>query len=262
MKKIVGSVLMLIFLANCKTSNSEWTSLIVDNSLEGWHIFQDDGSKKGWIVEDNILIFNGVSDMESGEGDASLLSDKVYENFEIQFDWKVVAGGNSGFMWGVNEDEKYKYPYQTGQEIQILDPRIYDDPTIVLGGEIEEKGATEDLEEYKHYVGALYDLFPPSQTDIAKPADQWNTYHIKIDYKSNRGEVILNDVLINSFPLKGPEWDAMYQESKFNKSEAEDSEYLGDARWYDFAKFSKGHICFQDHPGMVSFRNIRIKELD
>ena len=260
MYKKLLAIFIVIVLVNCNTTNSEWKSLIVNNSLEGWHIFQDDGSKKGWIVEDNILIFNGVSDMESGEGDASLLSDKIYENFEIQFDWKIMPGGNSGFMWGVNEDEKYKYPYQTGQEIQILDHATYKDPKTVLGGEIELKNVMEDLGANKHNVGALYDLSAPTTTDVAKPANQWNSYHIKIDYKSNRGEVILNNVLINSFPLKGPEWDAMYQKSKFSKSE--DSEYLGDARWYDFGKFSKGSICFQDHPGKVSFRNIRIKELN
>jgi len=260
MKKYFLTLSIIIVLVSCNTNNSEWNSLIVDNSLDGWHIFQDDGSKKGWIVENNILIFNGVSDMESGEGDASLISDKIYENFEIKFDWKIMPGGNSGFMWGVNEDEKYKYPYQTGQEIQILDHAIYKDPKTVLGGEIELKNVMEDLDANKHNLGALYDLSAPSTTDVAKPADQWNSYHIKIDYKSNRGEVILNTILINSFPLKGPEWDAMYQKSKFSKSE--DFEYLGDARWHDFAKFSKGHISFQDHPGKVSFRNIRIKELN
>ena len=260
MKIKILPVFLAIAFANCGSSDSEWKSLIVDNSLEGWHIFQDDGSKKGWIVQDNILIFNGVSDMETGEGDASLLSDKVYENFEIQFDWKVSPGGNSGFMWGVNEDEKYKYPYQTGQEVQILDPAIYDDPESALGGEIEIQNALEDLEARKHFVGALYDLSAPTNIEAVKPAEEWNTYHIKIDYRSNLGEVILNDVLINSFPLKGPKWEAMFQESKFSKSE--DYEYLGDARWYDFAKFSKGYICFQDHPGRVLFRNIKIKELD
>jgi len=260
MRKIYLPLLLVIILTNCKRTNSEWKSLIVDNSLDGWHIFQDVESTKGWIVENNTLIFNGVSDMESGEGDASLLSDKVYGNFEIKFDWKIISGGNSGFMWGVNEDEKYNYPYQTGQEIQILDPAIYDDPKIALGGDIEVNNAIEDLEARKHFVGALYDLSAPTELNVVKSANQWNSYHIKIDYKANRGEVILNDVLINSFPLQGPEWDAMLQKSKFSRSE--DYEYLGDARWYDFGKFSTGHICFQDHPGEVSFRNIMIKELD
>jgi len=260
MKKVISTLLIALTFAGCSTSKSEWKDLIVDDSLDGWHIFQNDDSTKGWIVEDNIIIFNGVSDMESGEGDASLLSDKVYENFEIKFDWKIIPGGNSGFMWGVKEDKRFNYPYQTGQEIQILDPAIYDDPKIALGGEIEVMNAIEDLEAHKHFVGALYDLSAPTRTDVVKPANQWNSYHIKIDYKANRGEVILNDVLINSFPLKGPEWDAMLQKSKFSRSE--DYEYLGEARWYEFGKFSKGRICFQDHPGKVSFRNIRIKELD
>ena len=259
MKNTVLLFVLVSILTNCTPKEAEWQSLLVDDTLDGWHIFQDDGSKKGWVVVDNTLIFNGVSDMETGEGDASLLSDKEYENFEIQFDWKVIAGANSGFMWGVREDRKYKFPYQTGMEIQILDPDVYKAPTSVLGGEIELNNILEDKDN-KHFVGAVYDLSPPTKLDAAKPADQWNSYHITIDYKANRGEVLLNDVLINSFPLQGPEWKAMVQQSKF--VEHEENEYLGDARWYDFGKFSKGHICFQDHPGKVSFRNIRIKELD
>jgi hypothetical protein len=259
-KTLLPNLLLIVVLTNCTSTNSGWKVLLVDDSLEGWHIFQDNGAKTGWIVEDQTLIFNGLSDMESGEGDASLLSDKVYMNFEIKFDWKIIPGGNSGFMWGVQEDEKYNYPYQTGPEIQILDPAIYDDPNIALGGEIEVNNAREDLEARKHFVGALYDLSAPAKTNVARPSEQWNSYHILIDYNANRGEVILNDVLINSFPLQGPEWDAMVLTSKFSRPE--DAEYLGDARWYDYGKFSKGHICFQDHPGKVSFRNIMIRELD
>jgi len=260
MQKRISLMFMVAIFASCNSTNSEWKSLIVDNSLDGWHIFQGDGIKKGWIVEDNILTFNGISDMESGVGDASLLSNKLYRSFEIQFDWKVEPGGNSGFIWGVNEDEKYKYPYQTGQEIQILDAGIYDDPNSVLGGEIELNNVMEDLEARKHFVGALYDLSAPTETNVSRPANEWNSYHIKIDYNANVGEVIFNDVLVNTFPLKGPEWDVMLKNSKFSKSE--DYQYLGDARWRDFGLFSVGHICFQDHPGKASFRNIRIKELD
>lgn len=262
MGKVVLPLLIVLLFANCETTHSEWKSLIVDNSLDGWHTFQNAEATKGWIVEDNTLIFNGISDMESGEGDASLLSDKEYGNFEIKFDWKIIPGGNSGFMWGISEDAKYNYPYQTGPEIQILDPAIYDNPSIALGGDMEINNAREDLEAHKHFVGALYDLSAPGKLNMARPAKEWNSYHIKIDYKANRGEVILNDVLINSFPLQGPEWDAMLKTSKFSKSESVESEYLGDARWYDFGKYSRGHICFQDHPGEVSFRNIMIRELD
>jgi len=261
MKNILIAILPILFLAGCGEKEAEWEDLITNNSLEGWHTFKSEGVAKGWIVEDNnVLVFDGVSDMESGEGDASLMSDKIYENFEIKFDWKIIKGGNSGFLWGVQEDEKYNYPYQTGQEVQILDHAIYNDTTIILGGPIEVKNVLEDLDARKHYLGSLYDLSAPTVLDAAKPAGEWNSYHIKIDYKANRGEVILNGISINTFPLKGPEWEALVAQSKFSKNY--EATYLGDARWYGFGKSSKGSICFQDHPGKVSFRNIKIKELE
>ena len=66
--------------------------------------------------------------------------------------------------------------------------------------------------------------------------------------------------LINTFELRGDQWNVLYNQSKFSKSD--DYPYLGDKRWYDFAKFSEGNICFQDHPGKSYFKNIKIRELE
>ena len=73
------------------------------------------------------------------------------------------------------------------------------------------------------------------------------------------GSVKLNGIIINEFPLKGPEWNSALSKSKFNNSN--EYPYLGDKRWYDFGKFSEGFICFQDHPGKAYFKNIKIREL-
>ena len=143
MKTTILSLLVLLAFVNCNKNNNKWQALLVNDSLEGWHIFQDNGNKKGWVVEDSVLIFNGISDMESGEGDASLLSDAQFiKVLKFSLIGKLHPGGNSGFMWGVQEDGKYKYPYQTGPEIQILDPAIYDDPASALGGEVEIENAS------------------------------------------------------------------------------------------------------------------------
>ena len=257
MKKLL--LISLIFFG-CSSKDKKWNDLIINDSLDGWHIFQDDGTKKGWRVQDNILIFDALSSLESGGKDASLLSDKMYSSFEIIFDWKIEKGGNSGFMWGVREDSAYKFPYQTGQEIQIIDIAAYDVPEEILGGEIEFNNILIDLVARKHYLGAVYDLYSPTITNPPNPAGKWNTYHIRIDQKNNKGFVKLNDSLINEFELRGEQWDLLYKESKFSKSD--DYPYLGDKRWYDFGKFSEGHICFQDHPGKSYFRNIKIRELE
>jgi len=259
MKTFYHLLLILATICACKEVNMEWEDLIINNSLDGWHIYQDDGTKKGWKVDNEILIFDSLSGLESGEPDASLLSNKKYLNFEIKFDWKIEKGGNSGFMWGVNEDKKYKYPYQTGPEIQILDPYVYENYKSVLGGEIEENNILTDIEERKHFIGSLYDLSAPSSEMVVYPSNKWNSYHIIINYDKNIGKVFLNERLINSFSLKGEKWESMVRKSKFSKSD--DYPYLGDSRWYDFGKFHKGKICFQDHPGEVSFKNVRIKEI-
>ena len=116
-----------------------------------------------------------------------------------------------------------------------------------------------DLQERKHYLVAVYDLFSPKSEFDVNPAGSWNHYLIKIDQKNNQGSLKLNGILINEFTLRGEVWESYFEKSKFSKSE--EYEYLGEKRWYDFAKFTKGFICFQDHPGKAYFRNILIREL-
>ena len=209
---------------------NEWDLLSSEDSFEGWHIYQNqDGLKSGWSVKDGIFTFDQKN--SKGEGNKSLLTDKVYLNFEIKFEWKLSPNSNSGFIWGVSEDSKYEHPHVTGPEIQIIDPDTYGD----------------DPKHQIHNVGALYDMIPPNQI-AAKPAGEWNKYHIIINHEKNEGVVILNEKEINRFPLSGPKWDAMVKDSKF-------SDMPG------FGKYKQGHISFQDHPGVVSYQKIKIKRL-
>ena len=256
-------VILLIFISivSCNKSKSDWENLIIDNSLKGWHIFQNDGTKSGWSVEDNIFIFDAkFSEENMLISDASLLSDKKYLNFEIKFDWKIEKGGNSGFMWSVDEDLKYKFPYQTGPEIQIIDTETYLSPESIKGDEIEINNILNDIGKNKNFLWAVYGISPPTKLNISNPAGEWNSYHIKIDHRNNKGIVKLNNILINEFPLSGKTWDSLVNQSKFSRSE--DYEYLGDERWFGFSKNKLGHICLQDHPGKAFYKNIFIKELN
>ena len=115
------------------------------------------------------------------------------------------------------------------------------------------------IDKKKHFLGSVYDLFSPVINFSYNPVGEWNNYFIRIDQENNLGSVKLNGIIINEFPLKGPEWNSALSKSKFNNSN--EYPYLGDKRWYDFGKFSKGFICFQDHPGKAYFKNIKIREL-
>ena len=215
-----------------KSENANWVPLIQQNTMDGWHYYQDDGKKSGWDINDGVLTF--TSKNAKGEGDKSLVSDKEYTNFKIHIEWKVSPGSNSGFFWGVKEDMKYEFPFVTGPEIQILDPENSDGPLT--------------------QAGALYGMIAPSQW-VTKPANQWNSYDITIDHRINKGEVVHNGVKIVEFPLSGEEWDKMVAPTKFNNCDYEPWQNC------DFGKFKTGKISIQDHPGVISFRNIKILEL-
>ena len=213
-----------------QSQSQGWENLSNQDSFEGWHIYQNEsGTKSGWTVEEGIFTFD--ENNAEGEGNKSLLTDSVYSSFEIEFEWKLSPNSNSGFMWGVSEDMKYEHPHVTGPEIQIIDAEVYGD----------------DPKHQVHNVGALYDMIPPNSI-AAKKAGSWNKYHIKVDHKKNEALIILNEVEINRFPLSGEEWDDMVKKSKFSNMSG-------------FAKYKEGHICLQDHPGLISYKNIKIKRL-
>ena len=48
-------IIFLLFYSCNLNYDSKWEYYFINNSLEGWHIFQDDGEKSGWEVKDNIL---------------------------------------------------------------------------------------------------------------------------------------------------------------------------------------------------------------
>ena len=213
-----------------KKVDQPWVSLSPLNSLDGWHMYQDKtGQKIGWSVNDGVFTYN--SDIAKGKGNKSLISDETYTSFEIKFEWKLSPNSNSGFMWGVYEGDEFDAPYLTGPEIQIIDADIYGD----------------DKKNQIHTTGSLYDMIAPDRV-MAKPAGEWNSYHIIIDQEENKGSVIHNGMEINRFPLHGPEWDALVAKSKFSEMSS-------------FGKYKEGHLCFQDHPGVISYKNIQIKRL-
>ena len=204
-------VISLTFFINCQNAtkkekgstskqnnitNNKWTQLSNLNSLEGWHIYQNQsGQKTGWTVQDGIFTFNSEEAM--GEGNKSLITNEKFLSFEIQFEWKLSPNSNSGFMWGVSEDSKYYAPYVTGPEIQIIDSEIYGD----------------DPDKQIRTTASLYDMMAPDRV-VAKDAGEWNTYHITINQETNTGKVVHNGEEINRFPLKGSETSAFFASKK------------------------------------------------
>ncbi len=208
--------------------NQEVTMLFNGENLDGWKAYNSDEITQ-WKVEDGVIAFSAAEGERSGS--ENLISEKEFTNFELSLEWKISEAGNSGIMWGVQEDEKFDEPYLTGPEIQILDNQKHPD---AKNGPIRQ-------------AGALYDMVPASK-DVTKPVGEWNNVIIRIDHEANLGSVTLNGEKITEFPVHGEEWDKMVEGSKFKG-------------WEDFGKHRTGHIALQDHDDKVWYRNIQIREL-
>ncbi|MBC7757972.1 MAG: DUF1080 domain-containing protein, partial [Phormidesmis sp. FL-bin-119] len=100
----------------------EWVKLFDGKSLKGWHHFNNKAEVKNWTIEDGALVCLGAKG-PSGSGD--IITDQVFGNFELRWEWKVDKGSNSGVFYHIVEDPKYKRAIETSPEYQIIDDVTY-----------------------------------------------------------------------------------------------------------------------------------------
>jgi glucose/arabinose dehydrogenase len=208
-------------------SLSGWQLLFDGQSMDAWKSYRQEGLSKGWKVIDGAIVRD-----EKGAGD--IVTKKKYKYFELSMEYNISEGGNSGLMFHVTEDNPA--PWQSGPEIQIQDNKAGHDP---------------------QKSGWLYQLFQPappkwtasqesSVLDATRPAGQWNQLFLRIHPK--QCEVSMNGQQYFTFKLGDKKWDELVAKSKF-------------AAFPGFGKAGEGHICLQDHNNLVSFRNIKVREL-
>lgn len=204
-----------------------WEILFDGKTLNGWHGFNKDGAPiKNWTIIDGALVCLGHAEHDSG-GD--IVTDKAYENFELEWDWKVDSGSNSGVMYHVIEDKKYSAPYQTGPEYQIID-------------DVNFPGKLEDWQK----AGADYAMHLAGSNKKLKPVGEWN--NSKIIFNKGMVEHWLNGEKILAFEAWTPEWNKLRETGK----------------WKDFPDYGKaatGLIALQDHGNKAYYKNIRIRKL-
>ena len=209
---------------------SEWKELFNGSSFSGWHGYLGKEVPSAWKLEEGAMVLHQE---EKQEGiNYNLVSDKKYTNFILSLEWKIDRGSNSGVFWGVVEDPKYKEPYYSGAEVQILDNAIY--PGTKHNDEI-------------HKAGAIFGIVR-AKGGVPKEIGQWNHCELTINHLNNTGKVVLNGKEVTNFPVHGPDWDKLIYNSTFKG-------------WDHYAMAKTGYIALQDNGTMVAFKNIKIKEI-
>jgi hypothetical protein len=214
-----------------KNEDSGYTSLFDGKSTTGWRGYNKPSfPEKGWEVVDGTLHCIGSGTGEAGSG-GDLIYDKKFSNFELQLEWKISPGGNSG-IFILGQEIPGEPLWKSAPEMQILDNERHPDAKLGVNG--------------NRMAGSLYDLIPANPQNT-KPAGEWNQVKIMV----YQGTVVFsqNGANVVEFHLWTEDWKKMVGSSKFK-----------DYKWFmDPAK--EGFIGLQDHGNDVWFRNIKLKEL-
>jgi hypothetical protein len=195
-----------------------WRLLFDGKSLDQWRSYGEDELDSGWAVENGCLAKVGLA------GD--IITREQFGNFELKLEWRISQAGNSGIF--IRGDESGGSIHHTGFEMQVLD-----------------NAGHSDAKDPSHRAGAYYDMIEPDH-DTSQPVGYWNRVHIIA--RGPDVEFWLNERQTAAFTQGSPEWQALYENSKFVDRPR-------------YGSLMKGHIGLQDHWDKVWYRNIRILEL-
>lgn len=213
----VGAVASAAALAAAPAG--QWQQLFDGGDLSAFRIFGKPADTPiTWAVEDGALAWR--------KGGGNLMTKESFADFELELEWKISNGGNSGILFRV--DPEGDRPPFTGPEIQLLDDSRHKDG---------RKGLTS--------AGALYALYAPAKASV-KPVGEWNRMRLRV--QGNRVQHWLNGELVVEAEIGSADWNQRVAASKF-------------ARSPKFGRIPSGPILLQDHGNPVWFRNIRIRRL-
>lgn len=196
-----------------------WKVLFDGTSTDAWRGFRRDGFPNGgWVIE------NGALKTVVGGDRCDLITRDKYKDFELELEWRVSPGGNSGIFYGVSESETESY--YTGPEVQVLDDTGHGDG-----------------KDPKRSAGSLYDLIAPVGKTL-KPIGEYN--QARLVKKGSHVEHWLNGTKIVEYELPSDALAKLIAESKFKDMPR-------------FAKEGTGHVAIQHHGQEVWFKNVRIR---
>ena len=211
----------------------DWVLLFDGETSKGWrNAYKESFPEKGWVIEDGTLTVLASDGAESQNGGDIVTVDE-YTNFDLQLEFKISEGANSGIKYFVTEEEEGNTKSAIGLEFQILDDKVH--PDAKLGSH-----------EGSRTLASLYDLIPASGKKKFYGVGVWNSARIVSENK--HVEHYLNGIKVLEYERGSEEYRKLVAESKYKV-------------WENFGEAEAGHILLQDHGDKVSFRSIKIREL-
>ena len=214
-------MLFLIFFFVSCSNKTEWTMLFNGTTVEGLRGYKMDSFPwESWAIKDGNL------KTVPGKHGVDIISKDTFEDFELELEWRLQSGGNSGIFYFASEEGDYIW--QSAPEMQVLDNEVHQDRLRKVTS-----------------AGALYDLIAPSK-EVVNPIGEFN--RVKIISKNKQIEHWLNGEKIVDYQIGSETIRDLISKSKFKNMPL-------------FFKSYSGHIGLQGDHGEVWYRNIRIRKL-
>jgi hypothetical protein len=212
-----------------------------------------------WAIEDGCLTTNPKPLREE-----DLITAKAYGDFELQFDWKVSEGANTGLKYRLQRtvylDPAEKGPFEAHVQSQIDRPTFARAklPEGARGQEYTVAFEMQLIDDLRHpdakksadrTTGALYSMLAPEKHP-AHPAGEWN--HARLILKGKHFEHWINGEMALSGSLDDPGALASLKKRWTNGPAV-----------YDILAHAKttGQFSLQHHGDKVWFRNVKIREM-
>lgn len=238
-----------IDISSLPVDENGFITLFDGETLNGWRGYGMDVPPRRWEAIGGAIHLQGSGTGEAQvEGGGDLIFAHKFQNFELQLEYRISEGGNSGIFYLAQEvkdanGSEYLPIWQSSSEYQVLDNERHPDATLGIDG--------------NRQAASLYDMIP-AKPQNARRAGEWNQAKIMV-YK---GTVVhgQNGENVLEYHLWTPKWTQMLQDSKFR--EGGDFPYAFNLLNNIGGPDHEGYIGLQDHGDAVWYRNIRIKIMD